>query len=427
MRLRSGRREVTGSGPASVHFFTLAVLSLTLLCFLWQGAGQARAEGPDLNARSWILVDASDGAVLTGSKSDLRLPVASATKLMTAYVAIRRLPLSRRVVVPAYPADPVESVMGLEEGQRVSVRDLLYGLILSSGNDAAVALAEAVSGNTRSFVREMNRTARRLGLKDTRFTNPIGLDDTGHFSTASDLARLARRLLRIDSFSKISDAREAELTSFRPPRRITTRNDFLFARPWATGVKTGRTLGAGYVLVSSASRNGVSLIGTVIGAPTESARDAETIRLMRYGFGLFERRRVASRGEVVGSVPLRFGDGELPLVAARDLVVPLRRGQDLRTDVRTESEEVEGPVGRGRKVGELLALVNGERRGSVSLRAAEDVPAPSTLDRVRDLTDGLNPYLLAGVALLILGAAIAIRIRSARVRKSVRRAGRRTR
>jgi hypothetical protein len=105
----------------------------------------------------------------------------------------------------------------------------------------------------------------------------------------------------------------------------------------------------------------------------------------------------------------------------------LRRGQDLRTDVRTESEEVEGPVDRGRKVGQLLALVDGERRGSVSLRAAEDVPAPSTLDRVRDLTDGLNPYLLAGVALLILGAAIAIRIRSARVRKSVRRAGRRTR
>lgn len=434
MRSQPVRLAVTGSRPftdsSSARALT-ALLACSLLflvlSFSWPGIDRARAEAPLLEARSWVLADAADGSVLTGFRRNLRLPMASTTKLMTAYLAIRELPLKRRVVAPDYPADPVESVMGLEPGQRVSVRDLLYGLIMLSGNDAAVALAEAVSGSTEAFVRQMNRTARSLGLDDTRFANPIGLDSPGHYSTASDLTKLARILLRIDSFRRISAAREAELTSYRPPRPITTMNDFLLEVPWATGVKTGRTLGAGYVLVSSATRDGVSLVGTVIGTSTESSRDSETIRLMRYGFSLFESRQVTTRGEVVTSVPLRYGGGELDLVAGRSRKVALRKDQALGTVIGLRSEEVEGPVKRGAVLGRLAIFIDGQERGSVALRAARRVAAPTLPERVLDFLGGYRPYLVVGLVLVIFGVALGFRIRSRRVRKSVRRIGRGTR
>lgn len=424
----AGSRSFTGFSSARALAGLIACSFLLLaLSLSWPGIDRARADAPTLAARSWVLADAADGSVLTGSQRNLRLPMASTTKLMTAYLAIRELPLERRVVAPDYPADPVESLMGLEPGQRVSVRDLLYGLIMLSGNDAAVALAEAVSGSTEAFVRQMNRTARRLGLDDTRFANPIGLDSPGHYSTASDLTKLARILLRIDSFRKISAAREAELTSYRPPQPITTMNDFLLEVPWATGVKTGRTLGAGYVLVSSANRDGVSLVGTVIGTATESSRDSETIRLMRYGFSLFESRQVVTRGEVVTSVPLRYGGGELDLLAGRSREVALRKGQALRTVIRLRSEEVEGPVKRGAVLGRLVVLVDGQERGSVALRAARQVAAPTLPEKVLDFFGSYRLYLLIGLILVVLGVALGFRIRSRRVRKSVRRIGRRTR
>lgn len=419
--------------PALRVSLALALVSVVGLIFLFStgslGADRAEAKAPVVDARSWVLVDASDGEVLTGSRRNLRLPMASTTKLMTAYLAMRRLPLERRVIAPAYPADPVESLMGLKAGQRVSVRDLLYGLILLSGNDAAVALANAVSGSTEAFVGLMNRTAMRLGLRNTSFTNPIGLDSPDHYSSASDLAKLARLLRRIPYFRKISASREADLTSYRPPRRIVTVNDFLFEGPWATGVKTGRTLGAGYVLVSSATRGGASLIGTVIGAPTEESRDAETVRLMKYGFSLFSRRPVTARGEAIASVPLRYGGGELDLVAARESAVALRKGQVLRTVVRVGTDEAEGPLRRGTQLGSLLVEVDGQRRAPVPLLAAKGIPAPSIIDRLQDFFGGDRLYLaiLAGLIIFISGVALVFRIRSKRVRNSVKEIGRRTR
>lgn len=413
-------------GPALALVFVVGLVLLFPSGGL--GAERAQAKAPVINARSWVLIDASDGTVLTGSRRNLRLPMASTTKLMTAYLAMRRLPLERRVIAPAYPADPVESLMGLKAGQRVSVRDLLYGLILLSGNDAAVALANAVSGSTETFVSLMNRTARRLGLRNTSFANPIGLDSPDHYSSASDLAKLARLLRGIRYFRKISASREADLTSYRPPRRIVTVNDFLFEGSWATGVKTGRTLGAGYVLVSSATRDGASLIGTVIGAPTEESRDTESVRLMKYGFGLFKSRPVTARGEVIASVPLRYGDGELDLLAGRESTVALRKGQDVRTVVRIGTDEVEGPLRRGKQLGSLLVEVDGQWRASVPLLAAKGITAPSIIDRLKDFFGGDRLYLpiLAGL-ILILGVTLIFRIRSRRVRKSVKEIGRRTR
>ena len=202
-----------------------------------------------------------------------RLPIASTTKLMTAWVALHELPLDKIVHAAPY-RDPEygESLMGLRAGERISVRDLLYGLILRSGNDAAHELAVAAAGSDGRFVRQMNLRAAALGLADTHYANPIGLDQKGNYSSARDLATLAQHLLRIPAFAKIADSRSAVLHSVRPPRRIATINELLLLAPWVTGVKTGHTFKAGYVLVGSGRRKGVDLISVVIGAENDEAR-----------------------------------------------------------------------------------------------------------------------------------------------------------
>jgi serine-type D-Ala-D-Ala carboxypeptidase (penicillin-binding protein 5/6) len=256
----------------------LALLMAAMLAFFFGRAGAA--EPPSIEARAWTLIDARTGDVLTSHAAARHLPIASTTKLMTAYVALQELRLKR--IVRAAPYQPIygESLLGLRAGQRVSVHDLLYGLLLRSGNDSAHDLALAAAGSQARFVAQMNRYAAALGLADTHYANPIGLDQAGNYSSAADLATLARRLLRQPAFARIAAARSARLRSLSPPRRVDTLNDLLLRAPWTTGVKTGHTFGAGYVLVASGQRDGVELISAVIGAPTETERDLASLRLL---------------------------------------------------------------------------------------------------------------------------------------------------
>jgi D-alanyl-D-alanine carboxypeptidase (penicillin-binding protein 5/6) len=249
---------------------------------------------------------------------------------MTAYVAMRELALGERVRVAPYPAIPGESLLEVPAGETISVRDLLYGLILRSGNDAAHDLALAAAGSQRAFVRQMNERAAALGLSDTHYANPIGLDQAGNYSSALDLTALARRLLREPAFAEIADSRSARLRSLRPPREIETINDFLLAVPWATGVKTGHTFDADYVLVGSGRRKGVELLSAVLGTWTESERDAETARLFEYGFSRYRKRVPIRAGRPLAEASIRYSGGELPLRAARTVAVGVRRDQRLR-------------------------------------------------------------------------------------------------
>lgn len=403
---------------------TVSTLVAILACGGPQGAA-ARDREPRLNVKSWILADQRDGAVLAESRSDRRLPMASTTKLMTAYLAIRRLPPGKVVTAPPYRSDPVESLMGLEAGQRVSVRDLLLGLILLSGNDAAVALAEAVSGSVPRFVALMNRTARRLGLDDTSFENPIGLDGPRHYSTAADLARLSRVLMDIPRFARIADLREAVLTSYSPPVEIVSTNDFLVGNAWATGIKTGATNRAGYLLASAGSKKGADLVGVVMGADSEAARDAETVRLMDFGFSLYRERRPLRSGTVEASVPVRFrGGSELGLVPARSVLIGTRTGQGL--EVRSEvPDEVEGPISKGQKLGSAIVLLEGEKVAEVPLLARSEVTAPTLPERVEGfVVENILPILLALFAIMILALAYR-RGRTRKARDKLRRLGRR--
>jgi D-alanyl-D-alanine carboxypeptidase (penicillin-binding protein 5/6) len=383
----------------------LACLSLLALLATVPFASTAEAKGPPVEARAWALSDARSGEVLASHAAARQLPIASTTKLMTAYVALHELPLDRIVRAAPYEAEYGESLLGLRVGQRVSVRDLLYGLILRSGNDAAYDLARAAAGSEAAFVRQMNSYAAALGLADTHYANPIGLDQRGNHSSARDLATLTRRLLRIPAFARIADTRSALLRSMRPPRRIETINELLRMAPWVTGVKTGHTFGARYVLVGAGQRKGVELISVAIGAPTDEDRYSDNLELLDYGFRQYEERRPIRAGEALADPSIRYSGDDLPLRATRGVTVGVRSGQRLSLAVRAPPE-VEGPVHRGAALGSATVYVDGLRTARVSLRAGRAVPEAGTLDRVRSFLADKPISILIAVCVILSGALL---------------------
>ncbi|HEX2264921.1 MAG TPA: D-alanyl-D-alanine carboxypeptidase family protein [Solirubrobacterales bacterium] len=397
--MRAGRR---GAG------WLLAVLLALLLA---PAALAAPAKGPEgIEARAWIVVDARSGDVLASEAAERRLAIASTTKLMTAYVAMKELGPEK--IVRAAPYEPIygESLLGLRTGERVSVQDLIYGLMLVSGNDAAHTLAVAASGSEDRFVREMNRYAAALGLADTHYANSIGLDEPGNYSTAADLATLTRRLLRLPAFAEVVDTQSVLLRSLRPPRRIENSNDLLEMVPWATGVKTGHTFDAGYVLVASGQRRGVSLVSATIGEPTEESRYLDNLDLLEWGFSQYRRRLPIRAGEDLAEPEIRYSGGRLPLRAERSLQVGVRRDQ--RLDLRVSApREVEGPVRRGARLGRATVFVDGRKVGSVALRAGRKVPEASLFDRARaTVADNLIPIGIAVFVILMIAVVLLRRL-----------------
>ncbi len=393
----------------------LAALILLLVILGAGASGQATAatapdRGPDLDAKAWIVIDARTGEPLAGQAVNRHLAMASTTKMMTAYLAAQRLPFSKKVKVGNYEGDPAESLMGLEAGQVVSVRDLLYGLMMLSGNDAAVALAKAVSGTEKRFVRLMNRTARRLGLNDTSYENPVGLDGPAHYTSAADLAKLGRVLMQMPRLRKISGARVAKLTSYRPPVTIETTDSFLLENPWAKGIKTGHTLSSGYTLASDGRRKATELIGAVIGAPTEAARNGETVELLDWAFSLYDKRVPVRVDRPVALLPVRYEDQDLAVNSKRRVRIGVREGETLNV-VTDLPGEVEGPILAGQKMGTATVRLNGEPYATVPLFASRTIEEPSLLDRVLG-----NPLWIVGL-LVLAGFAILSVVLLARRRR----------
>lgn len=396
------------------HRSIAALLLVTAAVLLWgsQTAGPATAapRSPAIEAASAALVDVRDGAVLYRRDARRRRPIASTTKLMTALLALEELSLRRRLTAPVYAAGAQESLIGLVPGERMTVRDLLRGLLLASANDAAVTLARGVAGSVPRFVGEMNRKAVALGLADTHYANPIGLDQAGNYSSALDLTALTRRLLGEPAFARIAASRSAELRSLRPVRRIETINDFLLEEPWATGVKTGHTFDAGYVLVGAGRRKGVELISAVLGTWTATARDLETARLLEYGFSKYRKRVPIHAGQALAKPSIRYSGGELPLRSGRTVAVGLRRGQRLTVRVKAP-EEVEGPLHRGTRLGRAVVLVDGRPAASVPLRAGRAVPKASVLERVRGFLEDNLLWIVLALSAILIAAVLRRRLR----------------
>lgn len=374
-------------------------------CVLAASAGPpaagAKSPPPDLNATAWLLVDATDGERLAARAPSRSLAIASATKLMTAYVALEELPLGRKLPAPAYQALPAESILGLREGERVTVRDLLYSLILASANDGAVTIAEGVSGSVGAFVSDMNDAADALGLDDTSYSNPIGLDDPANRSSARDLVALAEELMEDKLFREIADSTEATIATDQRTIEIPTRNTLLLRDPTLTGIKTGHTLDAGYVLVGSATRDDVDLISVVLGAPNEAARDAETTELLDYGFSLYQRRTPVREGEALAEPELADQGETLELVAKQRLRVAARDDQQVATEVEAP-DEVVGPVERGERLGAVKVTVDRREIGSVPLVAARAADAATFTERVRSGVTGPLVLGVGGVVVILI-------------------------
>ena len=388
----------------------MLVLAAVLLA---AAPGSARAADPPPRvptAQAAIVVDAVDGRVMFAKRPDAERSIASTTKLMTALLSLEEARPRDVFTAPGYAAMPAESRINLRAGERMTVQDLLEALLLESANDAAVDLAENIAGSREAFVEQMNERASQLGLDHTSYANPIGLDDPGNYSSARDLATLARTLLRNRRFARIVDSPEATLESGSHVRVVENRNDLVAGYPWVDGVKTGYTSNAGNVLVGAAARGPrARVISVVLGEPTEAARDADTLTLLRWGLDRFSRVRVVPRGRTLARVDVKYRDEPARLVARRSVVVTVRDGQHLDRRVNAP-DELEGPVAKGERAGSVTVLVGGRRVRRVALVTAEEVPGAGTL-RVLLSELGVPLTVLIVLAILVVAAVALFRVR----------------
>jgi serine-type D-Ala-D-Ala carboxypeptidase (penicillin-binding protein 5/6) len=356
----------------------LAVISCALACLAASASAQSpRAfvppARPALDAAESLLVESDTGATVLARDPNSEVAIASVTKLMTAYVTLQHEPLTKLLLEHPYAAGYGESLAGLVPGRHYTVRGMLEALLLPSGNDAANSLAIDVGGSVPRFVAQMNAAARDLGLGDTHFATPVGLDTPGNYSTARDLARLAQVLLRIPAFARIVRKPYAYL---RGGLLVRNRDQLLGSYPFVVGVKEGHTADAGWCFVGAASADGVHLVSVVLGEPSEGREFADTLALLEYGLALYHRVRLAVTGRVYATVAANGGTQQAALVAARPASLVLRHGA--RFDVHPEGVPVqlEGPIAAGTQEGELVVTEDGRQLLSVPLVTRDELPAP---------------------------------------------------
>jgi D-alanyl-D-alanine carboxypeptidase (penicillin-binding protein 5/6) len=392
-----------------------AVAAAVLVLSLAPGASGQAPQRPSLDgAAAAILVDARDGTPILEKDAGERRSIASTTKLMTALLTLEQAPLDDVYAASDYRAATAESKIDLRPGERMRVRDLLEALMLESANDAAATLAEGISGSRAAFVAEMNARAAELGLEDTGYANPIGLDDPLNYSTARDLSALARRLLRDRRFARIVDSPSATLESGARPRTVANRNDLVARVPAVDGVKTGYTSRAGYVLVGSATgANGAQVVSVVLGEPSEAARDADTLALLRYGLAQYRRVPVLRRGGAVARADVAYRDQTVPLVPRRTVAVTARRDQRISERVDAP-DELRGEIDAGTRVGTVAVLRDGEVVRRVALLAGERVPGAGPLRRI---ASGLGAPLTVLLLLVIVSIIVAAGMQTRRRRR----------
>ena len=342
-------------------------------------ASPALAGPPRVDARAWIVQNATTGEVLASYHAGRPLPIASLTKLMTVRIALQRLSVDDVVTVRSDAAAVGESSIHLRAGERLTVRDLLKGALIQSANDAADALADATTGgNEARFVALMNAEARRLGLRDTHYVRPDGLDVPGHVSSARDVLRLARIEMHDRAVRSIVRERSDTIAGGRV---LHTWNDLLATFRGLIGVKTGHTGGAGWCEVAAARRPGLTVYAVILGSPSRSRRNADLAALLGWGLDQYRLVRVVRPGRAYAWAKTAYGRDAIPLVAERPLRAVVRRGRPLVTRV-VASAAVSLPVSRGRRLGEIRVYEGHRLLGRRPVVAARSVTRPGLVGRV---------------------------------------------
>jgi D-alanyl-D-alanine carboxypeptidase (penicillin-binding protein 5/6) len=380
------------------------------------------AKAPSVRAPAAILVEPATGDIIFQRNAQQRRGIASTTKIMTALVTVEHASLDDVMTTVAYHGAPAESIAGFGAGERLTVRDLLRALLITSANDAAATLAQRVAGSRANFVQMMNAKARQLKLADTHFANPIGLDNSENYSTASDLAKMTL-ILRRNAFLRATvDLAKVTLKSGAHPRTFLNRNLLVRSVPDVNGVKTGHTNSAGYILVGSATRAGVTVVSAVLGDPSEAARDSDSLDLLRYGLSRYHVVTAVTKGQVVGQSPLSHRNKHVDLVAGTTVRRTARRGDKLVVTVSGAPTTIDGPLPKGARVGTVTVTQRGRVVARVPLQTADAVDAATFFDRLRDwLGSPATLVLLAAFSVCSL-YLVLLRRRAVR-RRQRRRAG----
>jgi D-alanyl-D-alanine carboxypeptidase (penicillin-binding protein 5/6) len=362
---------------------------LALLFTLCAGAHAAVPQPPSVVGRSWVVGDLSSGQILASQRAEERVEPASLTKLMTAYVVFqalkeKKLALEQQIRVSERAWRATGSRMFIQPRRPVTVDELIRGMIVQSGNDACIALAEAIAGSEDLFVQLMNREAQRLGLKGTKFMNVSGLPDAQHYTTAQDLYALTASLIRDfpTEYAQYYSQKEFRYNNISQPNR----NRLLWMDPSVDGVKTGHTESAGYCLVASSRRNERRLVSVLLGSNSEAARAQESLKLLNWGFQSFDDVRLYKAGEEVKSLEVWKGAARnVKAGVPRDLLVSVPKGEADKIKAELVAQQpLVAPLAKDQRVGTLRVTFDGKPLAEYPIFALEPVAQAGIFGRAWD-------------------------------------------
>ncbi|MDP2070554.1 D-alanyl-D-alanine carboxypeptidase family protein [Methylotenera sp.] len=370
---------------------SLTTLSFTIFGFapIAQAENAQVAPPPNLAVKAYILKDFSSTHVIASQNSSMRIEPASLTKIMTAYLSFKALKNGHLSLTQTLPVSEIAwkvegSKMFIEPNKPVTVDELLHGMIIPSGNDASISLAEGIAGTEVQFADMMNKEAQRLGMKNTRYMNATGLPDAQHYTTADDLAILATALIHDfpEQYQRLYSIKEYTYNKITQPNR----NRLLWLDPNVDGMKTGHTKSAGYCLIATANRDGVRRISVVLGAPTDAARATESQKLLNYGYQYFDTKLVYKKGQSINQLKVWKGnENQVASTVTEDLFVTLPKGEYANVKaVMSSVQPLIAPIKKGQVIGSVKFTLNGKAIDERALVAAKTIDGAGILGRAWD-------------------------------------------
>jgi len=366
----------------------LSVLSLSFTQLSLAESAQI-APPPTLEVKAYLLKDFNSGTIIATQNADMRVEPASLTKIMTAYLSFKAIKNGHLQLTQTLPVSLLAwrvegSKMFIEPNKPVTVEELLHGMIIQSGNDASIALAEGIASSEPMFADMMNKEAQRLGMKNTHYMNATGLPDAQHYTTANDLAILATALIHDfpNDYQRLYSTKGYTYNNITQPNR----NRLLWLDPSVDGMKTGHTESAGYCLISSSKRDGVRRISVVLGAPNDAARATESQKLLNYGFQFFDSSLVYKQGQTISQLKLWKGrENKVVATVAEDLYITLAKGEYANVKaVIVSNKPLVAPIKKGQVVGSIKFSLNGKVIEEHPLVAASSIESAGILGRAWD-------------------------------------------